>query len=496
MSRKPSSILTRWAAKLEVPSGSLAGNPLRLFPWQRTVLRELDDPRLELAISMARGGGKTTFLAFILAGFMHPDFDLMPRGGEAIIAASSMAQGRLAFGDGLDFLRQCPELDIDDKSKWRLNDSANRAELRYLPLNTRLMALGNDPKKMHGRRPVIQLGDEVAQWDSGKVAAMMAAMKTAGGKSDCRTLWIGTAPLPGTGHPFETELAKPNALIWRADPEDDIYKPSTWHRANPSLKFLPSLRAAYEDEAETAKTDEAAEIHFRALRLNGGGAGVSDDVLIHAATWLKCEARTAERTGAPVVAVDLASSGMAGAAACWPTGAVDAFAAFPLGNGLADRGRKDGCGDLYERMEARGELILSAEHHIKIADVLDEIVGRWGIPSELVADRWRESELRQALEDTGFPRVPLTLRGMGERDGGADVREFRRATADWVSADESLLLRHSISVARVTTTPSGNQKFKRHGTARDDAAVALTLAVAAARRRRSVPTTGRRFAVV
>ena len=496
MSRKPSSIMARWAARLEVPSGSLAGKPLRLFPWQRRVLRELDDPRLELAISMARGGGKTTFLALILAGFMHPEFGLMPRGGEAIIAASSMAQGRLAFGDALDFLRQCPELDIDDKSAWRLNDSANRAELRYLPLNTRLMALGNDPKKMHGRRPTIQLGDELAQWDSGKIGAMMSAMKTAGGKSDCRTLWIGTAPLPGTGHPFEAELAKANALIWRADPEDDIYKVSTWHKANPSLKFLPALRAAYEKEAETAKTDEAAEIRFRALRLNGGGAGVSDDVLIHAATWLKCESRDNDTSGAPVVGLDLASSGMAGAAACWPTGATDAFAAFPHGNGLADRGRKDGVGDLYQRMETRRELLLSARHHISIADILDEVISRWGVPSCLVVDRWREAELRQVLDDVQFPRTVLVVRGMGERDGGADIRAFRRATGDWLAADESLLLRHSLGVARVTTTPSGNQKFKRHGTARDDAAIALTLAVAEASRRRSVPATGRRFAVV
>ena len=75
---------------------------------------------------------------------------------------------------------------------------------------------------------------------------------------------------------------------------------------------------------------------------------------------------------------------------------------------------------------------------------------------------------------------------MGFQDGAADVRAFRRACADGkVTPTPSLLLRSAMSEARTVSDPAGNAKLSkgsqggRRLRARDDAAAAAILAVAA-----------------
>lgn len=361
-----------------------------------------------------------------------------------------------------------------------------------------MIAIGSDPRRAHGLRPFLTLADEPAQWEPGKADAMVAALRTAAGKSDGRIIWLGTRPLSGTGHFFETELEQPGALVYAADAEDDPFVYRTWYKGNPSLRVMPTLQDAIRTEAERAKGDEAAFAAFKALRLNLGGAGTLEFTLCDVEAWRAAEERIGTRERAPVVAVDLASTGMAAAAAVWPSGQVDAFAAFPSEPDLAERGRRDNVGGLYERMADRSELVQAGEHAIDIPRMMREAVDRWGVPCAIVCDRWREGELRQALNEASFPRVPLIVRGMGYRDGSEDVRNFKRALAEsWLCAEESLLLRHALSVARLDVDPAGNEKIKRHGPrTRDDAAVALVLAASEAYRRgEDYEATGFRYAI-
>ena len=48
----------------------------------------------------------------------------------------------------------------------------------------------------------------------------------------------------------------------------------------------------------------------------------------------------------------------------------------------------------------------------------------------LIADRYREKDLRAALDAAKFPQAILTTRGQGFKDGSEDVRLFRRAVLD------------------------------------------------------------------
>ena len=88
----------------------------------------------------------------------------------------------------------------------------------------------------------------------------------------------------------------------------------------------------------------------------------------------------------------------------------------------------------------------------------------------------------------------LVVRGQGYRDGGQDVRDFRAAVlGGHVRPAESLLLTAAMSEARVAGDPAGNWKLSkgtqggRRHRARDDAAAAAILAVAAGFRRWSSP---------
>ena len=88
--------------------------------------------------------------------------------------------------------------------------------------------------------------------------------------------------------------------------------------------------------------------------------------------------------------------------------------------------------------------------------------------------------------DSGIPPAAFEARGMGFQDGAADVRAFRRACADSkVCPVPSLLLRSAMAEARTVSDPAGNAKLSkgsqggRRLRARDDAAAAAILAVAA-----------------
>ena len=172
---------------------------------------------------------------------------------------------------------------------------------------------------------------------------------------------------------------------------------------------------------------------------------------------------------------------------------------------LAERGLRDGVGGAYQLMAERGELVLGGEYVADVSVLLDEVRSRWGKPVAIVADRYREAELRQALESAYFPTgAALVFRGQGYRDGGEDVRGFRAAVLDGrVAAKPSHLMRVAMASARVITDASANQKMAkmteggRRLRARDDAASAAIIAVATGDRNREIaPVQERRFYIV
>ena len=207
-------------------------------------------------------------------------------------------------------------------------------------------------------------------------------------------------------------------------------------------------------------------------------------------TWRKIEGQ-ADMGGRCYWGIDLGTSAAQSAVASyWPdTGRLEVLAAFPSEPGLEERGLKDGVGDLYAKCYKRGELILAGGAAVSIATLIAEAQDRFGAPAGLASDRWRDAELRDALKASGLPLARLELRGQGYRDGGEDVRQFRRWCLEGkVTPLPSLLLASAIAEARTIIDPAGNSKLAkgveggRRLRARDDAAAAAILGVALASR--------------
>ena len=471
---------------LEVTQGAGAGEPFRVLHWQRRFLRAAFTGPGDAALSVARANGKSTFVAGLGCAFV--DGPLRQSRAEVLVVASSFLQARVVFDHAVAFLGER----LADRETWRVWDTQNAARILHRPSGASLQVIAADPRRMHGRAPVLVLADEPAQWEPAKGDRALAALRTGLGKvPGSRLIALGTRP-QAPDHWFARMLDGDRAVVYAARPDDPPFHRRTWKRANPSLDIMPALEERLRVEAEEARRDAGALASFRALRLNQGVSDTVEAVLIEAGIW-RAHIGEAVAVGPYVLGLDLGTTeAMTAAAGYWPdTGRLDALAVFGDDPDPKARGLRDGVGRLYMDCERRGELLTSPGRVSDLRTLLDEVWTRWGAPAAIVCDRWREGELRDALAALRFPRAALVVRGMGYKDGGEDVRGFRRAVlAGEVMPRDNLLLTAAMSEARTISDPAGNAKLAkkseggRRTAARDDAAAAAVLAVALAWRKR------------
>ena len=472
---------------LELAGGDHDGERFTVLPWERRFCFGAFRGPGDAALSVARGNGKSALVAGIASAVLDPEGPLHGRRREVVCVAASFEQSRVIFEDVLAFLGA--RYDLEDRKAWRKQDTATRAWLEFRASGARVRCIGADPGTAHGLRPALALVDEPAQHAPATRDRLYAAVRTGLGKvPGSKLIALGTRPAD-EAHWFARLLhSAPYAQVHAARPGDPPFRVATWRKANPSLDHLPSLRVQLEAERVDARRDPDALAGFRALRLNLGTADTARTVLLDADTWTGAEALGAPEAGLGgyVLGVDLGTTAaMSACAAYWRSGRLDAFAVFPCEPGLAERGLADGVGRLYQRMAERGELLQAGQLVSDPVAMLAEALHRWGPPLAILADRWREAELRQALEAAAVPLATVVVRGQGFRDGGEDVRDFRRAVlGGHVRPVVSLLLTAALGEARVVLDPAGNAKLAkateggRRRRARDDAAAAAILAVA------------------
>ena len=268
--------------------------------------------------------------------------------------ASSFDQGLVNFRHILHFLKSTIE---SDPSRWRIQDSANRATITDRQTGAMLRVLGSDPRRLHGAAPKLILADEVANGLRRRSTGCWPPWRPAGARSRA-------AKCCGSAHgrrdritPFETafqqmEYSQVPAARNTAPP----FQRRTWKRANPGLDRLPDLEAAIRQEAKRAKIDPSALARFRALRLNQGVSDTVENVLLDADVWREIETEQVEQGSTYVLGLALGqSAAMSAAAAYWiDTGGLDAFAVFPQEPTLHSRGLADGVDRLYVECAERG----------------------------------------------------------------------------------------------------------------------------------------------
>ena len=486
--------LTDYITGLEISQGEHKGRPFPLMPWQRRFLRGAFRDDVDTAtLSLARGGGKSTFTAAI--GAAAVDGPLVQQRGECVVVASAFTQARIIFEHALSFIE-----DADNSRKWRIQDSQNMASIEHRGTGARLRCIGSDPRRAMGLAPALVLCDEPASWPHTSSAKMYATLTTALGKlPDSRLIAIGTRP---DGEHWFEELAGLDGAysqIHAAREKDPPFRKSTWVRANPSLPYMPTLLEAYRKDAARAKQDSGALAHFLSLRLNRGTSEVDRENLLDAATWESCiEANPPERRGVPVWGLDLGSNlGMSAVSAYWPLSyRLETVAAFSEIPSLAERERKDHVQQgLYQRLFSSGELFACGSRIVNVPELLERARQHFGgIPSAIACDRFRLTELQQALDASSLRGVRVVERGMGFRDMSEDTRLFRGACLEGkVKVKKpALLLTFALSGAVVQKDLAGNRKLaKVRSTHRDDSAAASILGVAHGQRTKPAPRPAR-----
>ena len=413
--------------------------------------------------------------------------------GEAACFAASFGQARAAIGEqAMAFLGGKAQL---RKDGMRVEDNSNRFVIEN-DSGAKLSVIAADARRAHGRPGlVIALLDEPAQWPPNVSDKLLAAITTSGGKqTGFKVIALGTRP-SDPEHWFSRWLdgGCDYAQVHSAGEDEVPFNARTWAKANPSMRYFPALRKAIKDDAKRAKEDAGQLAQFKALRLNLGVSEVDRAMLLDAGVWASCMSdNPPERIGPCIWGADTSTTAMSALAAFWPlSGRLEVFAAFPEHPSLRERERLDRVGgNVYQRLFTAGELIACGPRIVDVPELLQRALQRFGPPAVIVSDRWREAEVRQSLGAAGFPACEFVTRGMGFKDGAADVRAFRAAAIDGrIKAPVSPLLTWALSGAVTMRDPAGNEKLakltRRH---RDDAAAAAILAVAEGTRRHGLMT--------
>ena len=483
----PAGRAMRFLHGLRIPEGPRAGEALSLAPFQRAFVEGALAPETSTAIlSIGRGGGKSALSAGIALGALLGIWDRQPR-REVLLAAKTRDQARIAWDFVSGFAHHLPP-EIAGRLTFR---RAPRLEIEYSADGGShvLRALASDGKAALGSAPTLALLDERGHWPADRGDELEAALLSGLGKRGGRALIISTSAADDS-HPFSKWIDEPIPGSFIQEhrpapglPADDrasllIANPGAEHGIGAELSWL-------EGQARRAIARGGSALQtFRLYNRNERVSGETRDMLLTPDEWLACEAaELPPREGACVVGIDLGgSASMTAAAFYWPaTGRLEAHGWFPSAPSLLDRGQADGVARRYCEMEDRGELSTLGDRTVPVAPWLVEVLAR--VQGEqiaaLVADRFKQSELGEALDRAGI-RAPLVWRGQGFRESNEDCDRFRRACFDGqVIAAPSLLLRSAFADTVCLRDPANNIKIaKARSMGRIDAASAAVLAVA------------------
>ena len=450
-----------WAeSELVIPSGPLRGRPFKIDDWQFDFLLDAHTAR-ESGLSVARKNGKSGLIAAYLLGYLDGPLNFEDFRGVVCSVTGELAKElRLA----MRLTAEASGLEIDDRSTPTPGQifGRNGSQVKFL---------ASDKATGHAIGADIALIDEAGLLGEDKRELWNAILTSTSGR-DGRLMCISIQALG----PMFAELrdrAEDVAVAWHEYTTPlgmAIDDPAGWALSNPGLASGIKSESYMVDMARRALSSPADQPSFRAYDLNQPQEpGV--EPLCTLSDWLGCirpPDQLPPRAGGCVVGIDLGgSSSMCALVAFWPsTGRAEAFAAFPAIPGLVERGKADGVGNLYARMEDRGELRTYPGRVTPIAPFLEDCAGALEGEHVIVAgaDRFRRAEALQAMADAGVS-WSMEWRGQGAAataDGSHDVRAFQRyVLRSYWAMVESLVFESAVSKSQIRRDGAGNPALER-----------------------------------
>lgn len=491
-------VVVLWPRIFRHTSGDKGGLPFDLALWQEVILRLLvgwkiaDGTRLfrTLILWIARGNGKTEFLAALALMFWLIDGEYAGRG---YVFAATEDQAKDSFERMSLMVALSPELSA------KIVPQAK--SLFCQELMARFEVLTSKAGGKHGKNASVLFSDEIHEQVNGELYDVLH--KSTSKRRQPMELMCSTAGFDKRsygGRLFDqcrriadglTDAPDTLAIIFAADEEDEWTDPSTWRKASPNLGVSPSLRFV-ESECEKAKDDPSAEANFRAYYLNQWPG--SSHPVIRMPLW---DAAVLGRTRWPDIeqamkgrrcwgGLDISSSEDLTALA-WlfepdtPDGPYTALMRVwcPADN-IHLRSKRDRVE--YDRWHRAGALIKTEGNTIDMETIRSQVMADAEVYDVqlLNVDRmFQGRDTGQWLADHG---VSVNFHGQGFLSMGPAMRDFRiLINGGRINHGGHPVLRWSMENLRVKKDDAGNEKpSKKMATEKIDPALALIMATSGA----------------
>lgn len=464
-----------------IPEGKFVGQPVRLRPWQRKIIRGIyDSPTRRAIISFGRKNAKTTLSAFLL--LLHLCGPEARRNSQLFSAAQSREQAAILFSLAAKIVRMSPDI----SAAVGVRDSGK--QLYCTELGTLYRALSAEATTAFGLSPVFVVHDELGQV-KGPRSMLYDALETAvGAQENPLSIVISTqAPTDAdllsvliddaaAGHDPETKL-----FMFSAPTDIDPFSRKALRAANPALgDFLNEKEVT--KQAEEARRMPARESAFRNLVLNQRVAQQSP--FIPEVIWKANGAAPDEeafRAGPVRIGLDLSARHDLTALVytAQHEGVTHVRAEFfvPL-DGIADRSIRDRVP--YEMWAQKGLITATPGASVDyehVARRLCEICDDYQVEA-INFDRWRIDVLKKELERIGV-ELPLVPFGQGFKDMSPALDALESELMNTrLRHGNNPVLTMCASNSVVDADAAGNRKLnKAKSTGRIDGMVALAMAM-------------------
>ena len=393
-----------------------------LRPFQRRFLKAALAPGVEIAaLSLPRGNGKTTLLAFLAARALTPGDPLFVTGASNVLTAGSIKQSRPGFRLARAALGE---------DGYRFEDSNQAVKILHLASQTRL-----DVHAANAKTALGWLGARLILVDEGAVVSgdLWDAIATTAGKGETTIIVAGTLAPSGRDDWWPKLVRRgsgPGVHVTALQGAADTW--DTWptiRKCNPLASVNPRLRRTLLRERDEARRDDRLRARFLSLRLNMP-TRTDGRELIPPDQWETVLDRPVPpREGAAVLGLDLgASRSWSAAALWWRNGRAEVYASIPGIPDIDVQERSLGFGrGVLRSMVDRGTVAVAEGKRVADIDVLLDRLPAVDVQG-VVADRFLAGAMGDALAARRYP--PVEWRVSQWSTATEDLASFRRFVLD------------------------------------------------------------------